>query len=787
MVQAQDYIFFGDSPSTIFYDWSWGFVNAPSQLERIGEKFPVDTTYFYAGLNSLRLRWTSKTGGDWGFAVAAQGTPWPTHDVTKKDSLVFWAYSTEFIDSLNLPLIYLEDNTNKKTNRIKLSVYANDISADTWTRISVPLRVFTPGTQGADLTIIKTIFYGQDVADNVEHRLFLDEIRMKSAGTAVDTIPPAMPQGLTTKAFDRHIDLKWNLNNEPDLAGCKIYRFDGTAYRFIATVNKDEKFYTDFVGSSGVTRNYKISAYDVSLNESPLTAAVNGTTYAMTDEQLLTMLQEATFRYFWDYAHPTSGLIRERTGSQNTVTIGGSGFGVMALLVGIERGFITRDEGIQRMLKILNFLATKAQRYHGAWSHWLNGETGTTIPFSTYDNGGDLVETAFMIQGLLAAKEYFNQNTPSENIIRVLIKGLWEGVEWDWYRKDSTSNFLYWHWSPNYGWQMNFKLQGPNETQITYLLGIASPTHGIPPSLYHNGWASSPNYLNGKTFYGIPLYVGWDFGGPLFFAHYSFLGFDPRHKKDIYTNYFINNRNHTLINRAYCIANPKGYAGYGENTWGLTASDDPWGYSAHEPTSARDNGTIAPTAALSSMPYTPTQSIAAFKNFYYNYGKDIWGSYGFKDAFNPQYNWFAPSYLAIDQGPIIVMVENYRSGLLWNKFMANPEIQPMLNAIGFMPDTVTSVDNEINKNYSFELKGNYPNPFNPKTIINYQLAISNYVTLKVYDLLGREVAILVNEEKPIGEYEIEFDANKYGLSSGVYIYTVKTQHNIASGKMILQK
>jgi hypothetical protein len=394
-----------------------------------------------------------------------------------------------------------------------------------------------------------------------------------------------------------------------------------------------------------------------------------------------------------------------------------------------------------------------------------------------------------MIQGLLAARQYFNLNNVNEQQIRNLITLIWEGVEWDWYRRDN-GNFLYWHWSPNYGWDINFRLQGPNETMICYILAIASPTHPIPASLYHQGWASSPNYLNGNSFYGIPLYVGWDYGGPLFFAHYSFLGFDPRYKKDAYTNYFINNKNHSLIHQAYCSANPKNFPGYDADTWGLTASDDPSGYLAHEPNN--DNGTISPTAALSSMPYTPVESMNALKSFYYEYGGSLWGPYGFKDAFNLKENWFASSYLAIDQGPIVVMIENYRTQLLWNNFMANPEIQPALDAIGFVPDS-TSVGIEEDgalKDLTFRIIGSYPNPFNPSATIEFSIPTDQIVAVRIYDLLGREVSVLFNDFLESGVHKIKWDGKDNSgntVSSGIYLYNIRASEKTLSGKMILQK
>lgn len=398
----------------------------------------------------------------------------------------------------------------------------------------------------------------------------------------------------------------------------------------------------------------------------------------VTDDELLTKIQQQTFKYFWDFGHPTSGLARERDTSGNTVTIGGSGFGVMAILVGIERGFITRKEGVDRLEKIVNFLSN-ADRFHGVWPHWMNGETGEVIPFSADDDGGDLVETAFMIQGLLTVKQFLSDKDSQEAGIITKITQLWEEVEWDWYTQDGQ-NVLYWHWSPNFEWQKNHKIQGWNEALIIYVLAASSPTHTIGKSVYTEGWARNGAMVNGNNFYGLNLPLGSDRGGPLFFAHYSFLGLDPRNLEDQYANYWEQNKNHTLINRAYCISNPNGYVGYGATAWGLTASDGNMGYSAHSPNN--DRGVITPTAAISSIPYTPQESLDAIHHFYYLMGDKLWGEYGFYDAYNVTENWYASSYIAIDQGPIIVMIENYRTGLLWDLFMSNNEITQGLTKLG---------------------------------------------------------------------------------------------------------
>jgi len=402
----------------------------------------------------------------------------------------------------------------------------------------------------------------------------------------------------------------------------------------------------------------------------------------LSDSALLDLVEAQTLKYFWNFGHPTSGLTRERTTSGDVVTTGGSGFGVMAILVGIQRNFVTRQQGLARIQTIVNFLSGKAQRFHGAFPHWMNGATGITVPFSTQDDGADLVETAFLMEGLLTARQYFNSATdPTETAVRDSINSMWKSVEWDWFRQN-TQNTLYWHWSPNYNWSTNQTVTGWNEALITYVLAASAPDHNIPRIVYDNGWAGNGAIRNGNKYFGTTLPLGPTQGGPLFFAHYSFLGLDPRRLNDAYANYWTQDTAHARINYSYCVTNPQNYNGYSAQCWGLTASDDNIsGYSAHSPTN--DLGIISPTAAVSSLPYTPIESMNALRFFYYTLGDKIWGDYGFVDAFNLSNPWFDTDYLAIDQGPEIIMIENYRSGLLWNLFMSCPEIQSGLQKLGF--------------------------------------------------------------------------------------------------------
>ena len=399
----------------------------------------------------------------------------------------------------------------------------------------------------------------------------------------------------------------------------------------------------------------------------------------LTDEKLLDLVQHQTLEYFYEFGNPNSGMACERNTSTDTVTTGGTGFGLMAMVVGMDRGFITRQDGVDRITKIVGFLET-CDRYHGVWPHWLSGSTGKVIPFSPKDNGADLVETAFLVQGLITVREYLKDVYTEEKVLKERIDTLWQEVEWDWFTRGGE-DVLYWHWSPDYEWEMNLPIRGYNEALIVYVLAASSPTHTIDSTVYHNGWARNGEIINGSEYYGIKLPLGEEMGGPLFFAHYSFLGLDPRNLRDRYADYWDQNVNQTLINRQYCIENPKHYKGYGPDCWGLTASDDQQFYSAHSPTN--DLGVITPTAAISSIPYTPEYSLNALRHFYYDYGKKLWGEYGFHDAFNLTENWWADSYLAIDQGPIVVMIENYRSGLPWYLFMSAPEIMNGLQKLGF--------------------------------------------------------------------------------------------------------
>jgi hypothetical protein len=664
-------------------------------------------------------------------------------------NLYLWCYSPEGVPGTALPVIRIVDTNGEFSGPLKLQSFTTDIPSHEWMQIKIPLERFsTASLHALDPHRLQSIILSQSAADDAPHTLIVDEIKIAndaglkttsspsssdvySAGAASSVLEGAVftidvanrtggspsPQNLKAKAYERHIDLIWDPVPSDQLERYVIYRSDdGKNFQPIGIQVRGITRYTDYLGKPPRTAYYKVAASDSAYRQSQLSEVVTATTRAMTDDELLTMLQEECFRYYWEGANPDSGTTLENIpGDDRIVATGASGFGIMALVVGVDRGFVTREQGVARLAKIVDFLE-KAPRYHGVWSHFMDGHTGRSLPvFDVFDNAGDLVETAFLMEGLLAARQYFRADNAAEKNLYSRITRLWETVEWDWYRRSPQSDALYWHWSPDFAWHINHRITGYNEAMIIYLLAIASPTHSVPPDLYYTGWAgqsaaavnyrrgwASPSsstissatragqvqaagdhYVNGHTYFGIKLDVGVGSGGPLFFAHYSYMGFDPRGLRDRFTNYFVDNRNMALINRAYCIQNPKHFQGYGADNWGLTASDGPKGYLDHAPDPNDDDGTMTPTGALASFPYTPEASMAAFKHFYRDLGERVWDIYGPRDAFNESAGWISPIYMGLNQAPITVMIENYRTGLLWKLFMSNPEIQPMLDKIGF--------------------------------------------------------------------------------------------------------
>jgi hypothetical protein len=699
------HVVFDQSIPALSYFRSEGLVTAPSSVDLVGGRIPLDSEHALVPATSLRLSWTSATGGDWRVTLKTRSR-YGLIDDFDGDMLTLWCLSDTGLTADQAPRIHLEDADANGTFTIGLLSGLGAVPAGKWVQVRLPISNFRAIYRSTDddkfeLRHLAGVVFEQGLDDGRRHTLYIDDVQIGWEKTPPQPAPPA-PSGLEVTAGERHFDLKWEGDTTGSVLRYNIYRsLDGVSYSAVGTQQGNLRRFADYVGKPGLRAHYRVGAVSLGGAESALSQPASGATRPFSDDELLTMVQEGCFRYYWEGAHPNAGMALEITpGDQNLVAVGASGFGVMAILVGADRGFVTREQAAQRLLTITRFLAG-ADRFHGAWPHFLDGRTGKVIPyFGRFDDGGDLVETAFLMQGLLTARSYFDRETASEREIRERITSLWRGVEWDWYRREPSSDFLYWHWSPEHGWYIGHPLVGWNETMIVYLFAIASPTHPVPASLYYSGWAGQSDlavqyrrgwsrttigdhYSNGREFYGIKLDVGEGSGGNLFFTQFSFLGFDPRGKKDRFTNYFRNNRNLALINRAYCVDNPLHFKGYGPDCWGLSAGINSGG---GMPQPSADNGTICCSAALGEFPYTPKESMAALKHFYRDLGAETWGIYGFYDGFNETENWFQPVWMGLNQAQIAVMIENFRSGLTWTRFMANPEVRSALDRIGFNSD-----------------------------------------------------------------------------------------------------
>ncbi len=684
-----DYTFFTNSPMQSDYFYSRVLTAGKSTVKNVNGRLPVTSTVFHTPGNALMLQYKHATTGSWSASVFYHEIRGMDH-FKKSTLLSFWVLRP-LSKTLQheLPDVQLMKRDSSLTAAVKLDA----IEPGSWQQVLIPISSFGKADALLPTNFVGVVFSKKAGSEINLHTLYIDDIEFTTAANGMPVASKPVIKSASQK-YPMHVDISWEKPAAEDVRLVKIYRSEnGINFKPVGVQQPYINRYADYTGKTGRKYHYAISFLNKKYEETLRSIQVKGATANMNDEELLTMVQEASFRYYWENAENSSGLAKENLhGRHNMIATGASGFGLMALIAGTERSFITRKESVERFLKILNFLE-KADRFHAVYPHFLDGPTGKVEPFfGNRDNGADLVETAFLFEGLLAARQYFEKNNPAEKLIRDKITAIWQDAEWDWFRQKPDSKFLYWHWSPDQAWVINHNLIGWNETMVTYLLAIASPTHAVPASMYYSGWANQDStgiqyrsgwgqttdgslYTNGKTYFDVKLDVGVSNGGPLFFTHYSYMGYDPHFIGDKYTNYFTNNQNIARINYRYCVKNPKGFKGYGEAAWGLTASDGPYDYSADEPVTWQDRGKITPTGAISSFPYLPAEAMKALKNYYYNYGNFLWGEYGFKDAFNPTLNWCSEIYMGLNQAPMTVMIENYRTGLIWNLFMQDPDIK----------------------------------------------------------------------------------------------------------------
>ena len=487
---------------------------------------------------------------------------------------------------------------------------------------------------------------------------------------------------------------------------------------------------------------------------------------ALTTEALLDTLQHTAFDYFWNEANPTNGLIKDRSTLSSPCSIASLGFGLSAICIGIDHGWVSRDDGRARIRTALQTLWTKPQGnalsgtigYKGLYYHFLDMPGA----LRTWDCELSTIDTALLFAGIIDAKQYFDTADPVDVEVRALADSIYYRADWEFMRNFAPS--IYMGWKPGTGFSTFGQWIGYNEAMILFILALGSPTHPVPATTW-TAWTSGYNWSTqyGQTYVIFP---------PLFGHQYSHCWIDFRSIYDTYManrgiTYFENSRRATLAQRAYCIANPSGRVGYGANQWGLTASDGPTGYNARgAPPSQNDDGTISPTAVGGAVPFAPEVAIPALHHLYDTYGPQLFSTYGFRDAFNLTVNpdWYDTDYIGIDQGPIIVMIENYRTGKVWQRFMANPDIQRGLQRAGFHP-TSDVVFGPIESG-RFVLYQNTPNPARGQAVVPFYLDAAARVSLGLYDVAGRRVQLLLHGVQGPGVHRVPLDAT--GLASGVY-------------------
>ena len=490
---------------------------------------------------------------------------------------------------------------------------------------------------------------------------------------------------------------------------------------------------------------------------------------AIEEEALLDSLQYTAFQYFWNEANPSNGLIKDRSTTWSPCSIASLGFGFSAICIGINNGWVSREEGRGRILTALETLWNGPQGsgpdgymgYRGLYYHFLDMNTGTRV----WDCEVSTIDTALLFAGILDAKQNFSTSDPLDVEVRALADSITYRADWDFFRNLRPGIALAW-W-PETGFSPHQWI-GYNEAMILYIIALGSPTHPVPES----AWSTWTSGYSWRSHYGYS-YVNFP---PLFGHQYSHCWIDFRFIQDDYMRgrgitYFENSRRATYAQRAYCIDNPGGWTGYGENLWGLTAGDGPDGYKARgAPPPQNDNGTIAPTAAGGSVPFAPEIAIPALKNMYETYRDDLWSTYGFKDGFNLSLNWWGPDYIGIDQGPIILMIENHRNRSVWSRMMLNPDIQRGLERAGF--DLATGADElAVSAPGPFVLFQNSPNPFAESTSIRFSLERPGKVLLNLTDVTGREVVRLVDGAREAGTHTVTLDEDR--LASGVYYYNFR--------------
>jgi len=605
----------------------------------------------------------------------------------------------------------------------------------------------------------------------------------------VAAAPPITPQNLVARVADRCVIIHWDAVSDPTVTGYYVYRQSNDTGSF-ALMTPSATWMTGFADTQvqdGTPYSYYVESVNSSNQTSDTSVHISATPHQLSDDQFLDFLQQTAIDFFWYEANPSNGLIKDRSTVNSGCSIASVGFGLTAVCIGIDHGWIPMTAGRDRVLTTLNTFYHLPQGsgvagyagYNGFFYHFLNMQSGLRDGSSELSS----IDSALLLAGILYAKQYFSSADSGDVRIRALADSIYDRVNWSW--MEAHYNGIYMQWTPESQFNNVGVWIGYCEAMIMNTLAAGSPAHAASGQYLYLSWTSGYSW---QTQYGY-TYVNFP---PLFGHQYSQCWIDYRNIADPYMSskgitYFENSKLATLANRAYCIANPGHFAAYSDSIWGLTASDGPpsTGYEARgAPPPQNDDGTLAPTAAGGSIAFTPDESIAALKAIYNTYRVQLVTPYGLGDAFNPTKGWYDNQDIGIDEGPIAIMIENYRTQKVWNLFMQNPDIKRGLSALYFSPTTA------VEKNQSgipsrLLLEQNYPNPFNPTTTIGYQLPFLSHITIKIYDVLGRKVRTLVDGVEKPGRYEVEFNPDK--LSSGVYLVILRAGDVSVVRKIMLMK
>jgi hypothetical protein len=530
-------------------------------------------------------------------------------------------------------------------------------------------------SDGNRFTLSRSVFSAKNQADFDNWKASAQDLRY------------GLRDGESIRALPRQlrVDLIWSPGKLPHYEVARAAQANGP-WEVLPNPTPEFHLYSDYIGEAGQqyfyrVRNVRLSKAGQVVDSGDWSDVVSAVSLPFERNGFVSEVQEAAVRFYFEEAHPVSGLSQEGApGWGDTSAVGSTGMGMANIIVGVHRGFVTREQGVALALKMLRFLDQKTETQAGAFAHWMDGTTGAARKFGSNGTAADLVETSFLIQGAILLREYFNGSSAEEREIGAIATRLAAEVQWPQFMVDQpTGPVMMWHWDSVVG-PGELPIRGFHEGMMPYILGIGSQTYPIPAKSFYTGWYHPQHQLGTtRTDFGIEHGLGRGIGWPLFFAHYSHIGFDPRvirYKGKTYFEHFVDA---TKVHEAYARSRASEFKGY-DTVWGLAASTSPDGYKAHRP-GKDDSGTIATTAALSSMPYLPDAVLNCMESMYLDYGSRIWGCYGFYNAFNPTRDWVGEKYIGIELGPIAPMIENHRSGLLWRLFMQAPEVQRALERL----------------------------------------------------------------------------------------------------------